>query len=217
MLWTDKAHTQMPCGTGVAQKSRHRFDGLKPPSTNWLYVPCRPIVGTKSRSGESGLWHRCSAEVSTPLNEQEIAPAPFGYMQSAGQSWARSREPGESAQWHRCSHVELSVQIHPPSGLKADWGDHHVVSTATGTPTSPIPGVFVDVRRPTRNARTCRNSTPTNTDGPIARIWGSSGRRFKSCQPDTVSPTIVSDQRTRRSNTFWPVKSAENGIPAHGM
>ena len=82
------------------------------------------------------------------------------------------------------SHVELSVQIHPPSGLKADWGRHHVVSTPTDTPTSPIPGVFVGVRRPTRNARTCRNSTPTNTDGPIARIWGSSGRRFKSCQPD---------------------------------
>jgi hypothetical protein len=122
MLWTDKAHTQMPCGTGVAQKSRHRFDGLKPPSTNWLYVPCRPIVGTKSRSGESGLWHRCSTEVSTPLRRTGGHQALFGYTQPAGQSRARSREPGESALWHRCSHVELSVHIHPPSGLKADWG-----------------------------------------------------------------------------------------------
>jgi hypothetical protein len=54
--------------------------------------------------------------------------------------------------------------------------------TPTGTPTSPIPGVFVGVRPPTRNARTCRNSTPTNTDEPIAWIWGSSGRVFKPCQ-----------------------------------
>ena len=59
-----------------------------------------------------------------------------------------------------------------------------MVSTPTGTPTSPIPGVFVGVRQPTRNARTCRNSTPTNTGGPLAWIWGSSGRRFKSCQSD---------------------------------
>jgi hypothetical protein len=118
----------------------------------------------------NALWHRCSAEVSTPLDKQDTTPTPFGCMRSAGQSRARSREPGESAQWHRCSHVELSVQIHPPPGLKADWGrpPRGDRRTPTGTPTSPIPGVFVGVRRPTRNARTCRNSTPTNTDGPIA-------------------------------------------------
>ena len=49
------------------------------------------------------------------------------------------------------SHVELSVQIHPPSGLKADWGrpPRGQRRTPTGTPTSPIPTVFVGVRRPT--------------------------------------------------------------------
>jgi hypothetical protein len=70
----------------------------------------------------NALWHRCSAEVSTPLGKQATTPAPFGCMRSAGQSRARSREPGESALWHRCRHVELNVQIRPPSGLKADWG-----------------------------------------------------------------------------------------------
>jgi hypothetical protein len=47
---------QIPCGTGVAQKSAHRFDGSRPPGTNWLYVLGRPIAGTKSRGGELGLW-----------------------------------------------------------------------------------------------------------------------------------------------------------------
>ncbi len=79
MLSTDEAHTQMPCGTGVAQKCPH-------PSTSRR--PARHHLAV------------CGA----------------------GQSRARSREPGESAPWHRCRHVELNVQIRPPSGLKADWG-----------------------------------------------------------------------------------------------
>jgi hypothetical protein len=80
-------------------------------------------TGGRPSSAPNALWHRCSAEVSTPLDERESSPAPFGCRRSAGQSRARSREPGESALWHRCSHVELSVQMHPPSVAEGGLGE----------------------------------------------------------------------------------------------
>jgi hypothetical protein len=73
------------------------------------YPRCAGPPGPESRLRDllgitpNALWHRCSAEVSTPLDEQETTPAPFCCMRSAGQSRGRSREPGESAQWHRFS------------------------------------------------------------------------------------------------------------------
>jgi len=50
-------------------------------------------------------------------------------------------------------------------------------------------------------ALTCTNLSPASTDYPGALYWGSSGRRFKSCQPDT-------GQRRFSALTaagFWPV------------
>jgi|GEM_PF-5937900 hypothetical protein len=51
-----------------------------------------------------------------------------------------------------------------------------------------------DLRVCARHAR-ARTDTPTVRDlgkWVTAIYWGSSGRRFKSCQPDHVSPTTVS-------------------------
>ena len=57
--------------------------------------------------------------------------------------------------------------------------------TPTYAPTSSISGVFVAVRRCSRIVLTCKNRIPADADEPRSHIWGSSGRRFKSCQPDT--------------------------------
>ena len=96
-----------------------------------------------------------------------------------------------------------------PVGLYADWGRplRGQGGTPTGTPTSPISAVSMYVRRRTGNARTCRNSTPTNTHGPLACIWGSSGRRFKSCQPDTgqrLFSDVITRRRGVRTQTLYP-------------
>src|SRR5271163_3132988 len=71
------------------------------------------------------------------------------------------------------------------------------VRTPTRTPTSQIhadyPSMFADVLRHPKLPLNCRGvlhqRTPEHTCEPHFHSWGSSGRRFKSCQPDTVSPT----------------------------
>jgi hypothetical protein len=46
----------------------------------------------------------------------------------------------------------------------------------------PRPATFADVRKwPLRR----QNRTAADTSEPPVLTWGSSGRRFKSCQPDT--------------------------------
>ena len=193
----------------------------------------------------NALWHRCSAEVSTPLrwsettqhqlavralqanrghevaeaggrgcetavaqksqhpsDEQAATRALFGCRRSAGQSRARSREPGESAQWHRCSHVGLSVQIHRPSGLKADSGrpprGQRRVRQLVRQPARfrGCSWVYADLRETLGPAETRHPRTPTD---PLPE---SGGQVVAGSNP--VSPTQV--RSTLRSCTWGPFK-----------
>src|SRR5262245_61228671 len=78
----------------------------------------------------------------------------------------------------------------PPQPLR------HLLRTPTRTPTGPIPRVSVAVRRCAETAVTCTDRASTHTCEHRYFDWGSSGRRFKSCQPDhrTVRSEAVSEK-----------------------
>jgi hypothetical protein len=81
-----------------------------------------------------------------------------------------------------------------------------------------------------RSARLCTSRTAANQPytardlrkGVTAIYWGSSGRRFKSCQPDTVSPTLSARRRSflkergRSRPLFWLV-SLLCGVTGPGL
>jgi hypothetical protein len=90
------------------------------------------------------------------------------------------------------------------------------VCTPTGTPTSRVPRVSAAFRRCTRNTVTCGNRILAETGGPVAYIWGSSGRRFKSCQPDQGSSRSEAVSEKSWDAFFIPPRGVDSNADSNG-
>ena len=91
--------------------------------------------------------------------------------------------------------VEDDVRGTAHAGRRTQVGSGAVAGarTPTRTPTTLISGRCAGVRACRRIALTCADRTRVDASKRRSATWGSSGRRFESCQPDSRKGSLACD------------------------
>ena len=146
-------------------------------------VGCRVSVGSIVLSGGAyggvGVVERDEVCASSEVSSKRVG-VPIVAVNGGGAPRTQSSVSGHAAV-NDVQRVGVSI-LSAFTKVSAEW-------IATRIATAPNLWVFVGVRRQPKIGAELQGGTGADTHGHRKRHWGSSGRRFKSCQPGTVRPT----------------------------